>query len=148
MRKVEEVRNNFWGFCKPMGVMVVLAVLLLAQPDLGTVVVLFVTTLAMLFLAGAKLWQFLAIIGSGIFAVILLIIAEPYRMRRVTSFWNPWEDPFGSGYQLTQSLMAFGRGEFWGQGSVTPCKSWNICPKRIPTLFSPSSGKNSATSVW
>ncbi|GAA0475690.1 MULTISPECIES: cell division protein FtsW [Tatumella] len=116
VRKVDEVRSNIWGFLKPMGVMVVLAVLLLAQPDLGTVIVLFVTTLAMLFLAGAKLWQFLAIIGSGIFAVILLIIAEPYRMRRVTSFWNPWADPFGSGYQLTQSLMAFGRGEFWGQG--------------------------------
>lgn len=116
VRKVEEVRSNFWGFCKPMGVMVVLAVLLLAQPDLGTVVVLFITTLAMLFLAGAKMWQFLAIIGSGVFAVMLLIIAEPYRMRRVTSFWNPWADPFGSGYQLTQSLMAFGRGEFWGQG--------------------------------
>lgn len=116
VRKVEEVRSNFWGFCKPMGVMVVLAVLLLAQPGLGTVVVLFITTLAMLFLAGAKMWQFLAIIGSGVFAVVLLIIAEPYRMRRVTSFWNPWADPFGSGYQLTQSLMAFGRGEFWGQG--------------------------------
>ncbi|MGG2140416.1 cell division protein FtsW [Symbiopectobacterium sp. RP] len=116
VRKVEEVRNNFWGFCKPMGVMVVLAVLLLAQPDLGTVVVLFITTLAMLFLAGAKLWQFLSIIGCGMFAVGLLIVAEPYRMRRVTSFWNPWEDPFGSGYQLTQSLMAFGRGELWGQG--------------------------------
>lgn len=66
VRKVDEVRSNFWGFCKPMGVMVVLAVLLLAQPDLGTVIVLFVTTLAMLFLAGAKLWQFLAIIGSGL----------------------------------------------------------------------------------
>ncbi|MFC3396662.1 cell division protein FtsW [Brenneria rubrifaciens] len=116
VRKVDEVRNNFWGFCKPMGVMVVLAVLLLAQPDLGTVVVLFITTLAMLFLAGAKLWQFLAIIGCGMFAVGLLVVAEPYRMRRVTSFWNPWEDPFGSGYQLTQSLMAFGRGELWGQG--------------------------------
>ncbi|MFP9231007.1 cell division protein FtsW [Pectobacterium cacticida] len=116
VRKVEEVRNNFWGFCKPMGVMVVLAVLLLAQPDLGTVVVLFVTTLAMLFLAGAKLWQFLAIIGCGMFAVGLLIVAEPYRIRRVTSFLDPWDDPFGSGYQLTQSLMAFGRGEFWGQG--------------------------------
>lgn len=98
-----------------MGVMVILAVLLLAQPDLGTVVVLFITTLAMLFLAGAKMWQFMAIIGSGAFAVCLLIIAEPYRMRRVTSFWNPWADPFGSGYQLTQSLMAFGRGEFWGK---------------------------------
>lgn len=116
VRKVDEVRNNFWGFCKPMGVMVILAVLLLAQPDLGSVVVLFVTTLGMLFLAGAKLWQFLAIIGSGVFAVVLLIIAEPYRLRRVTSFWDPWADPFGAGYQLTQSLMAFGRGEFLGQG--------------------------------
>jgi cell division protein FtsW len=56
VRKVDEVRSNFWGFCKPMGVMVILAVLLLLQPDLGTVIVLFVTTLAMLFLAGAKLW--------------------------------------------------------------------------------------------
>ena len=116
VRKADEVRNNLRGFLKPMGVIFVLAILLLAQPDLGTVVVLFVTTLAMLFLAGAKMWQFLAIIGSGVFAVVLLIIAEPYRMRRVTSFWNPWADPFGSGYQLTQSLMAFGRGEFWGQG--------------------------------
>ncbi|WP_315709314.1 cell division protein FtsW [Brenneria uluponensis] len=116
VRKVDEVRNNFWGFCKPMGVMVILSVLLLAQPDLGTVVVLFITTLAMLFLAGAKLWQFLSIIGCGIFAVCVLIAAEPYRIRRVTSFWDPWNDPFGSGYQLTQSLMAFGRGELWGQG--------------------------------
>ncbi|SFN77418.1 cell division protein FtsW [Xenorhabdus japonica] len=116
VRKVEEVRNNFWGFCKPMGVMIALAILLLAQPDLGTVIVLFVTTLALLFLAGAKLWQFLAIIGCGIFAVCVLIISEPYRMRRVTSFLNPWEDPFGSSYQLVQSLMAFGRGTFFGQG--------------------------------
>ncbi|UVK77780.1 MAG: putative lipid II flippase FtsW [Sodalis sp. Fse] len=116
VRKVEEVRNNFWGFCKPMAVMAVLAMLLLAQPDLGTVVVLFITTLQILFLAGAKLWQFLSIIASGIFAMVFLIIVKPYRMRRVTSFWNPWEDPFDSGYQLTQSLMAFGRGEFWGQG--------------------------------
>ncbi|MBG2875117.1 cell division protein FtsW [Proteus alimentorum] len=116
VRKVEEVRNNFWGFCKPMGVMLVLAVLLLLQPDLGTVVVLFVTTLALLFLAGAKIWQFLAIIGSGIAAVVMLIIVEPYRVRRITSFLEPWEDPFGSGYQLTQSLMAFGRGDLLGQG--------------------------------
>lgn len=116
VRKVDEVRNNLWGFLKPMGVMFILAVLLLAQPDLGTVIVLFVTTLAMLFLAGAKLWQFIGIIGVGLFSVVVLIFAEPYRVRRVTSFWNPWADPFGSGYQLTQSLMAFGRGEFWGQG--------------------------------
>ncbi|MBS2140816.1 FtsW/RodA/SpoVE family cell cycle protein, partial [Escherichia coli] len=104
------------GGSKPVGVFSVLGGVLVAQPDPSTVVVLFVTTLAMLFLAGAKLWQFIAIIGMGISAVVLLILAEPYRIRRVTAFWNPWEDPFGSGYQLTQSLMAFGRGELWGQG--------------------------------
>ncbi|CUX97291.1 Lipid II flippase FtsW [Candidatus Hoaglandella endobia] len=116
VNKVEEVRTNFWSLCKPMVVMMLLAVLLLAQPDLGTVVVLFITTLAILFLAGAKLWQFLSIICLGIFAVVLLIIAAPYRMRRLISFWNPWDAPFDSGYQLTHSLMAFGRGKLWGQG--------------------------------
>ncbi len=115
-RKVKEVRSNFWGFCKPMCVMIILSLLLLAQPDLGTVVVLFITTLGLLFLAGAQIWQFIAIISSGVFSVIMLIITAPYRMRRIVSFWNPWDDPFGSGYQLTQSLMAFGRGHFWGQG--------------------------------
>lgn len=116
VRKADEVRRHFWGFCKPIGVMLLLSVLLLAQPDLGTVLVLFMTTLSLLFLSGAKLWQFLAMMASGLISVFLLIILEPYRIRRVTSFWNPWVDPFGSGYQLTQSLMAFGRGELWGQG--------------------------------
>lgn len=116
VRKAEEVRSNLWGCCKPMSVMLVLSVLLLAQPDLGTVVILFLTTLSMLFLAGAKIWQFISIISSGILATGFLIIAEPYRMQRIRSFWNPWEDPFGNGYQLTQSLMAFGRGQLWGQG--------------------------------
>ena len=144
MRKADEVRNNLRGFLKPMGVIFVLAILLLAQPDLGTVVVLFVTTLAMLFLAGAKLWQFIAIIGMGISAVVLLILAEPYRIRRVTSFWNPWEDPFGSGYQLTQSLMAFGRGDDVGQGLGNSVQNWSIYRKRTLTLSSPLSAKNSS----
>ena len=77
--------------------------------------VLFVTTLAMLFLAGAKLWQFIAIIGMGISAVVLLILAEPLPYPPCYRILEPLEDPFGSGYQLTQSLMAFGRGELWGQ---------------------------------
>lgn len=129
VRKVEEVRNNFWGFCKPMGVMFILAVLLLLQPDLGTVVVLFVTTLALLFLAGAKMWQFISIIGIGAAAVVSLIIAEPYRMRRVTSFLDPWDDPFGSGYQLTQSLMAFGRGDYLGQGLGNSIQKMEYLPE-------------------
>lgn len=71
----------------------------------------------------------------GLSAVVLLILAEPYRIRRVTSFWNPWEDPFGSGYQLTQSLMAFGRGEMWGQGTGNSVRSWSICPRRTDFIF-------------
>ena len=129
VRKVDEVRNNFWGFCKPMGVMLTLAVLLLAQPDLGTVVVLFITTLGLLFLAGAKLWQFLAIITMGILSVGLLIITEPYRLRRVTSFWDPWADPYGSGYQLSQSLIAFGRGGIFGEGLGNSIQKQKFLPE-------------------
>ncbi|MFA0520341.1 FtsW/RodA/SpoVE family cell cycle protein, partial [Vibrio sp. 10N.222.55.E8] len=70
----------------------------------------------MLFIAGAKLSQFIALMVAGIAAVVGLILVEPYRIRRVTSFWEPWSDPFGSGYQLTQSLIAFGRGDWMGQG--------------------------------
>ncbi|BCK03957.1 cell division protein FtsW [Vibrio cholerae] len=117
VRKHDEVRQTFFGgFLKPIMVFGTLAVLLLGQPDLGTVIVMLVTLFGMLFIAGAKLSQFLALMVAGVLAVVALIIAEPYRVRRVTSFLDPWEDPFGSGYQLTQSLMAFGRGEWFGQG--------------------------------
>ena len=117
VRKSDEVRGSFFGgFIKPIIVFACLAVLLLAQPDLGTVVVMLVTLFGMLFIAGAKLTQFISLLFVGVAAVTLLILAEPYRMRRMTSFWNPFEDPFGSGYQLTQSLMAFGRGDWFGQG--------------------------------
>ncbi|MBX4180710.1 cell division protein FtsW [Sodalis sp. CWE] len=115
-RKAKEVRANFLGLCKPISVIILSSALLLAQPDFGTTIILFVTALAMLFLAGAKLWHFSLIIGSGIFTVFLFIFSEPYRIRRIMSFWKPWDDPFGSGYQLTQSLMAFGCGKFWGRG--------------------------------
>ncbi|EHE6949436.1 cell division protein FtsW [Vibrio cholerae] len=117
VRKHDEVRQTFFGgFLKPIMVFGTLAVLLLGQPDLGTVIVMLVTLFGMLFIAGAKLSQFLALMVAGVLAVVALIVAEPYRVRRVTSFLDPWEDPFGSGYQLTQSLMAFGRGEWLGQG--------------------------------
>lgn len=117
VRKQDEVRATFFGgFFKPILVFGTLAVLLLFQPDLGTVIVMLVTLFGMLFIAGAKLTQFLALVVVGIGAVIGLILAEPYRMKRVISFLDPWENPFGSGYQLTQSLMAFGRGDWFGQG--------------------------------
>ena len=116
VRRYEEVTENLKGFIKPLVVFFALAMLLLLQPDLGTVVVMFATTIGLLFLAGARLWQFFALVFAGILAVVALIVFEEYRMKRVTSFLDPWAEPFGSGYQLTQSLMAYGRGEFAGQG--------------------------------
>lgn len=116
VRRRDEVMENFKGFIKPLVVFLLLALLLLAQPDLGTIIVMFVTTFGLLFLAGAKLWQFIGIASMGVIALSLLAVFEPYRWRRVTSFLDPWQDPFGSGYQLTQSLMAYGRGEVFGQG--------------------------------
>ncbi|WP_133470109.1 cell division protein FtsW [Paraglaciecola marina] len=116
VRRHEDVTESVKGFLKPLAVFFVLAVLLLAQPDLGTVVVMLFTTIGLLFLAGAKLWQFFSLAIAGVLAVVSLVYAEEYRIKRITSFLDPWADPFGSGYQLTQSLMAYGRGDIFGQG--------------------------------
>lgn len=116
VRRRDEVMENIKGFAKPLAVFGVLGGLLLMQPDLGTIIVMFVTTFGLLFLAGAKLWQFIAIAGVGISLLSMLAYFSPYRWARVTGFLDPWKDPFGSGYQLTQSLMAYGRGESFGQG--------------------------------
>ena len=116
VRKREEVQENLKGFAKPIAVFAVYALLILKQPDLGTVVVMFVTTVGLLFLAGAKLWQFFMLILTGIGLIVVLIVFEPYRWRRVTGFLDPWDDPFGAGYQLVQSLMAYSQGGWFGQG--------------------------------
>ncbi|SDB18086.1 cell division-specific peptidoglycan biosynthesis regulator FtsW [Pseudidiomarina indica] len=115
-RRVGEVQENIKGFIKPLIVLFFFALLLLLQPDFGSLVVMSCIAVGMLFLAGARLWQFFAVMVTFAFVIVLLIVKEPYRMRRVVSFLDPWEDPFGSGYQLTQSLMAFGRGDWFGQG--------------------------------
>ncbi|MCH8501284.1 MAG: cell division protein FtsW [Aliidiomarina sp.] len=115
-RRYDELRRNWKGFIKALVVMGVMAILLLKQPDMGSVVVLGVTALGMLWVAGARLVQFFSVAMTLIIVFVLLIVFEPYRMARVTSFLNPWDDPFNTGYQLTQSLMAFGRGDWLGQG--------------------------------
>ncbi|NRA70697.1 MAG: cell division protein FtsW [Gammaproteobacteria bacterium] len=116
VRRHAEVVEHAKGFYKPLGVFLILAGMILSQPDLGTVIVMFVATVGMLFLAGAKLRDFFVLILGGVALIVGLIIVSPYRMKRVTSFLDPWKDPFGDGYQLTQSLMAFGRGDWLGQG--------------------------------
>ena len=116
VRKKSEVQENLKGFIKPLAVFTVYAFLILMQPDLGTVVVMFVTTVGLLFLAGARLWQFFALMMAGVGLVVLLIASSPYRRARITGFMDPWDDPFGKGYQLVQSLMAYSRGDWFGQG--------------------------------
>ncbi|MBI5041133.1 MAG: putative lipid II flippase FtsW [Gammaproteobacteria bacterium] len=116
VRHAEEVRHQVSGFIKPMAVLGFAGVLLLAEPDFGATVVLLATSLAMMFLAGVRWWQFAVLIGSAVAAMSLLAITSPYRMKRLTTFIHPWEDPFNSGFQLTQSLIAIGRGHWTGVG--------------------------------
>jgi len=116
VRRGEEVRTRVWGFLKPMLVLIIIAILLLLEPDLGAAAVIFATALGMMFLGGVRLWQFGVLLMLLLSSVAVLTITSPYRLERVTAFLNPWADPFNSGFQLTQSLIAFGRGEWFGLG--------------------------------
>ncbi|WP_017444410.1 putative lipid II flippase FtsW [Gayadomonas joobiniege] len=129
VRHQHDVQNKTKGFIKPLAVFLCMAVLLLCQPDLGTLIVMFATTLGLLFLAGAKVVQFFFMFLAGLIAIVSLIVFEPYRMRRILSFMNPWEDPFGAGYQLTQSLMAYGRGDWFGVGLGNSIQKLNYLPE-------------------
>ncbi|MDD1475141.1 FtsW/RodA/SpoVE family cell cycle protein, partial [Dolichospermum sp. ST_sed4] len=88
----------------------------LLEPDFGAIVVLILTVLGMMYLAGARLWQFIILLLLVGAALGMLAIVSPYRVLRLTSFLNPWAKPFDSGYQLVQSLIAFGRGGIFGVG--------------------------------
>jgi cell division protein FtsW len=91
-------------------------VLLLAEPDFGSFVVLSAATAGLLFLYGVRWLYFIALGGTGLAALAALAVASPYRMARLTSFLRPFDDPFGAGFQLSQSLIAFGRGSWFGVG--------------------------------
>lgn len=116
VRHNEAVQGSALGFLRPLALFLILAVLLLLQPDYGAVAVIFMTAMGMMWLGGARLLQFLLLLLSisGVLAVLALV--SPYRMERLTAFLNPWADPFDSGFQLTQALIAFGRGEWFGVG--------------------------------
>ncbi len=116
VRRGDEVRQQVSGFIKPMLVLGILSLLLLKQPDFGAAVVIIVTALGMMFLAGVRLWQYVVLIALVALALAAIAIASPYRMHRLTAFINPWAHPFQDGYQLTQSLIAFGRGGWQGVG--------------------------------
>lgn len=115
-RYKDEIASRWRNLLLPLGVVGLMVLLLMAQPDFGSSALLLAIVLCMIFLAGAS-WQkltFFAIPVVGFMA--LMAVFEPYRLARITSFREPFEDPFGSGYQLVQALIAIGRGEWFGVG--------------------------------
>lgn len=116
VRQQESVSESIVGFIKPMVVLVVVSCLLLLEPDFGATVVIAGTVMAMLFLAGVKLRYYIGLMLVVVSALAGLAISAPYRLARLTAFLDPWADQYNSGYQLTQSLIAFGRGGWFGLG--------------------------------
>ena len=116
VRRNRSVREEFIGFLRPMIVLSLACALLLAEPDFGAAIVLLATALAMLFVAGARIRDFCLFFGVAAIAMAGLAITSPYRLQRLTGFLDPWSDPFNSGFQLTQSLIAIGRGQWFGVG--------------------------------
>ncbi len=115
-RRHQELHFGWQGFLKPMLIVAVFVFLLLLEPDFGSSVVLSVTVIAMMFIAGVRLLHFLLLILVGGSGMVSVAIFSPYRMERLKTFLDPWADQFNGGYQLTQSLIGFGRGEWTGLG--------------------------------
>lgn len=116
VRRNKALSEEFVGFLRPMLVLSLASALLLAEPDFGAAFVLLATALVMLFVAGARIRDFLLFFSAALAAMAALAVTSPYRMKRLTGFLDPWADPFDSGFQLTQSLIAIGRGEWLGVG--------------------------------
>lgn len=116
VRQGEQLRVSWVGFGKPMIILGTVLILLLLEPDFGSAVVLSGTVLAVLFLAGVPLWRFILTLCVSVLVLGYLATSSDYRMQRIMSFMDPWADQFNSGYQLTQALIAFGRGEWFGVG--------------------------------
>ena len=125
----DEVNATWAAMLKPLGVVVVLVALLLMQPDFGSSSLLLAITAGMLVLGGVNMPRMFGPVLVGLPILAVIAIAEPYRMRRLTSFSDPWADPFGSGYQLTNALMAIGRGEWSGIGLGGSVLKLNYLPE-------------------
>ena len=116
VRHEHKVRSTFAGTMKPFLVLTLIGGLLLLEPDYGVTAVLFATALGMLFLGGVPLTRFLGWGAVAVTALVALAMLVPYRLERLMTFMDPWADPYDRGFQLTQALIAIGRGEWWGVG--------------------------------
>ena len=116
VRRIREIQSHWIGFFRPAIIIVSIISIILIQPDLGSSAVIFASVLGVLFVAGVKIKQFFIVALLGLVAVTLMIVFVPWRWDRIISFIDPWSDPWGSGYQLTLSLMSIGRGDWFGVG--------------------------------
>ena len=116
VRRLDEVRNSWKGIAKPTLPLGLFCVLLYLEPDFGALVVLMGTVMGMIFLGGMRFSQFIMVISGVVGLLVAVVGLQPYRVARIQSFLDPWSDPFGTGYQLSQAQIAFGRGEWFGTG--------------------------------
>ncbi|AXP38592.1 putative lipid II flippase FtsW [Haemophilus influenzae] len=128
-RRYDEVRSRHVSIFKPFIVMFVLGCFLLLQPDLGSTVVLFIIMSGMLFIVGAKILQFVGLIALGGILFVWLVLTASYRLKRFIGFLEPFKDPYGTGFQLTNSLIAFGRGEITGEGLGNSIQKLDYLPE-------------------
>ena len=115
-RHGEHVRRSIFGLVRPLTLLSVACILLLLEPDFGSAVVILIIAMGMMFLGGARLSPFAVLVVAVSGAAATLAYTSPYRWKRIVSFLDPWEHARDSGYQLTQALISFGRGEVSGVG--------------------------------
>ncbi|MCW4631551.1 MULTISPECIES: putative lipid II flippase FtsW [Marinomonas] len=116
VRRADRVRESWVGFVLPLCLCSIFLLFLLFEPDFGASVVLLGTVMVLLFLGGAPLYQFLLLMVAAVCMLGVVAISESYRLKRLLNFIDPWADPFNEGYQLSQALIAYGRGEWFGLG--------------------------------
>lgn len=129
VRRRGELIGTWMGFLKPILVLALASALLLAQPDFGAIVVLMAAAFGMIFLSGVRLTRFAPLITVCAGLGALLIVTQPYRLNRVVTYLDPWKNQFDTGYQLTQSLIAFGRGHWVGEGLGNSVQKLSYLPE-------------------
>jgi len=129
VRKHAVLKNFRRGLLPMLAVMLIVAWLLLREPDFGAFVVVAVTAFGMLFLGGMSGRHFAALLGMLATGFVLLVLSSPYRMQRILGFMDPWSDAYGKGYQLSHALIAFGRGEWLGVGLGASVEKLHYLPE-------------------
>ncbi len=129
VRHREQVQNTWWGLIKPSVIAGAMVMLLLLQPDFGSAALICAIVAGMVFLGGVRIANLIAPTLIVLPAMALLAMSEPYRVRRLTSFLDPWSDPFDKGFQLTQALIAIGRGEWFGVGLGASVQKLSFLPE-------------------